>query len=78
MVRPVGDEERDAAALRLKVGFTLLVGASAGLITLQGDPSLALTGGAVAGGLGLGWLLAWYLYPDDSFGSEPERRRRFD
>lgn len=78
MVGPVSDEERDAVALRIKLAFTLLVGASAGLITLQGDPSVALTGGAVVGGLGLGWVLAWYLYPEGSFVGEPERRRRFD
>ncbi len=78
MVGPVSDEERATAALRIKLGFTALVGASAGLITLQGDPSLALVGGAVLAGLLVGWLLAWYLYPEGSFGGEPERRRRFD
>lgn len=78
MVGPIGDQERAAAALRIKVAFTLLVGASAGLITLQGDASLALTAGAVVAGLAVGWVLAWYLYPDGVFSSHPERRRRFD
>lgn len=78
MVGPVGDDERAASDRRIKVAFTVLVGASAGLITLQGDASIALTGGAVVAGLALGWGLAWYLYPDGAFSSDPHQRRRFD
>jgi len=79
MVGPVGEEERSAAATRIKIAFTLLVGASAGLITLQGDPSPLVVAAAVGAGLVLGWVLIWYVYPDrDTFGRDGERRRRFD
>lgn len=62
MVGPsLSDEERDAANLRLKVGFVLLVTASGGLVALQaGGTPVQLLGG-VTGGLAVGLALLWFL-----------------
>lgn len=64
MVGPISDEERSSFTLRVKIGITILIGVSAGLITLQGDPSLTVIAVAVVGGLVVGGLLVWYLFPD--------------
>ncbi|MFQ3320272.1 MAG: hypothetical protein ACI8UR_002260 [Natronomonas sp.] len=64
MVGPISDEDRERTMRRLKIGSVLLVGASAGLITSQGDASLRVLIGAVAAGLLLGAALVWYLFPD--------------
>lgn len=72
MVGPLTDAEREEGNFKVKAGFVLLVGVSAGLISLQGDPSLAIIAGAVAGGLLLGVLLVWYLFP----GTGETRRRQ--
>lgn len=63
MAGPISDEDRRRTMTRLKVGVVLLVGASGGLITSQGDASLEVVVAAVAGGLLLGALLVWYLFP---------------
>lgn len=66
MVGPISDEERDSATRKVKLFFTALVGLSAGLVTLQGDPSPLVFLGAVAGGLVFGGLVIWYVFPDTS------------
>lgn len=64
MVDPISRSDRAKTLRRLKVGTVLLVGLSAGLISVQGDASLELVAGAVVGGLLLGAALVWYLFPD--------------
>lgn len=63
MVGPISSERRSAVVLRMKVGFVLLVGASGGLITLQGDPTPLVIGGAVLAGLAVGVVLVWLVFP---------------
>lgn len=65
MTGPVSGEDRTKTMRRVKIATVLLVGISAGLTTSQGDASLAVVAGAVGGGLLLGGLLVWYLFPDD-------------
>lgn len=54
MVGPIRQRDRDTANRRLKIGFVVLVTASAGLITLSADPTLL----QFAGGLGVGGVLS--------------------
>jgi hypothetical protein len=62
MVGPsLTDEERHAANGRLRFGFVLLVGVSAGLVALQVDPTPAQIVGAVVAGLVVGWALLYWL-----------------
>ena len=63
MVDPVSNDERAAFTRRLKVGFVVLVGLSAGLITLQGDPEPVVVGGAILGGLVAGAALVRFAVP---------------
>lgn len=63
MVGPISSEERLAASRRLKIGFILLVGLSAGLITLQGEPSILGFALAVGVGLLVGVLLVVLAFP---------------
>jgi len=65
MVEPISDEERSAFTRRVKVAFVALVGLSAGLTTLLGDPSLPVVAGAVLGGLAVGGVLVWLVFPGD-------------
>ncbi|MFB6142769.1 MAG: hypothetical protein ABEJ30_05440 [Halorientalis sp.] len=67
MVGPISNEDRDSFMTRLRVGFVVLLAVSAGLITLQGDPSLAVVGGATAGGLVAGLVLARLVFPDREY-----------
>jgi hypothetical protein len=78
MVGPISDEERSTFALKVKLGITVLIGLSSGLVTLQGDPSLPILLGAVLGGLVFGGLLIWYIFPDGTTmtGNKERRRRR--
>lgn len=77
MVDPVSDDERERTMLYLKVGLTVLVGGSAGLITSQGDASIEVLVAAVLTGLVLGGALAWYLVPDaDEMAPATGRRYR--
>lgn len=64
MVDPVSSEERSRFARRLKIGFVLLVGLSAGLITLQGDVGLVGFAVATVGGSVVGALLVWLAFPN--------------
>jgi len=78
MVGPASSEERASVTRKIKLGFTVLIGLSAGLVTLQGDPSPAVIGGAVLGGMVVGWLLIWYTFPDTDTApdrDDPDRKR---
>jgi hypothetical protein len=63
MVGPLSAQERADGNRRLKLGAVLLVGASAGLISLQAEIPLWYRGLFVAGGLLVGAALVWYLSP---------------
>lgn len=63
MVGPISREERRSASRRLKIGFVLLIGISAGLITLQGDPTLVVFALAVLCGLVVGVALVAFAFP---------------
>lgn len=74
MVGPsISDEEREQFLLRLRVGFSLFVGISMGLVVFTGDGDLLTLGGAVVGGTTVGALLAWWIFPD-SLGTGPRNR----
>ncbi len=79
MVSGISDEERERFAAKIKAGFVLLVGLSAGLITLQGEVGALVSLGATAIGLVFGALLVWLVFPDpDEFkrGDRSRSRRR--
>jgi hypothetical protein len=59
----MSSEERAEGALRIKLGGTVVVGISAGLITLQGDVPVWVTGLAVLAGLLVGAALVWFVFP---------------
>jgi hypothetical protein len=63
MVGPMSSEERSQLALRLKIGFVLLIGASAGLITLLGDPTLLEVALVTGVGLVFGVLVVAVVFP---------------
>jgi membrane associated rhomboid family serine protease len=64
MTGPISREDRARTMRWVKVIFVLLVGASAGLITSQGEASLQVVVVAVVVGLVVGVALVWYLFPD--------------
>lgn len=79
MVGGITDEERERFAVKLKAGFVLLVGLSAGLITVQAGASLAAFLAATAAGSVVGVLLVWLVFPDRSDlerGDQSRSRRR--
>lgn len=62
MVGPsLSEEAQDRSRTRLKAGFVLLVGVSAGMIAVQGGASLPAVLGVVVAGLVLGVVLIAYL-----------------
>ena len=61
MVGPPSHEEKRGAMARLKLGIVVIVGLSAGLITLSGGGSVAEVAVAVIAGLLLGAGLLGYL-----------------
>ena len=63
MVGPTTREERRSASRRFKLGFVVLVGLSAGLITLQGDVSILLTLLSVLAGLLVGVVVVAFAFP---------------
>ncbi|PSQ65542.1 MAG: hypothetical protein BRD24_06675 [Halobacteriales archaeon SW_9_67_24] len=63
MVGPVSREDRLTASRRIKIGFVVLVGLSAGLITLQGDASLLAFAFATCAGLVAGAIVVWLAFP---------------
>ena len=64
MVEPIPDADRRRTLRRAKVALVVLIGASAGLVTTQGDASPMVVVGAVGGGVLLGAALVWLLFPD--------------
>lgn len=54
-------EDRSRAAMLFKVGFTLLVGISAGLVSVQVDAGPEFTAAAVAVGTVVGAILTWFV-----------------
>jgi len=73
MVRPISSSDRESLVFRVKVAFSLVIGASAGLITLQGDVSLAVMGLVTLVGLVFGVLVTWFVFPESG---EPVREPR--
>jgi len=76
MVDPIGDEERASFTRKLKWGVTLLVGLSAGLVASQADATAVEAAGAVAGGLVVGYAIAWFIVPSGPAPATRQRRRR--
>ena len=78
MVDPVDNTERVAFLRKLKVGFALLVGLSAGLMGLQTGAGLVVLAAAVVAGSLVGAFLAWLALPsgDDLNTRKPRRSRR--
>ena len=76
MVGPMSSEERSEGALKIKIGATLIVGLSMGLITLQGDVPLWVTGVAVLAGLAIGAALVWFVFPGTGEVQSTAGRRR--
>lgn len=64
MVGGISDEERERFAVKLKVGFVLLVGLSSGLITLYADVGWQGFLLATSVGLVVGLLLVWLVFPE--------------
>ncbi|QLH83979.1 hypothetical protein [Halosimplex pelagicum] len=75
MVDPISAEERSAFNRRVVYGATLLVGLSAGLITLQIETTAVQTAGAVALGLLVGYPLAKYVVPTGPAPADRQRER---
>lgn len=74
MVGPsISEEERRAFLFRLRMGFSLFVGLSMGLVVFHGEGDPLALGGAVVAGTAVGALLAWWVFPD-SLGSGPRGR----
>jgi hypothetical protein len=76
MVDPIGDEERASFTRKLKLGVTVLVGLSAGLVAAQADASLTESAGAVALGFAVGYVLARYAVPSGPAPATRQRQRR--
>lgn len=77
MVDPVSSGDRERTFRWLKIGTVLLVGLSAGLISVQGDAGPMFVAGAALAGLVVGAALVWYLFPSvESIAPASERRYR--
>lgn len=63
MVGPISDDERNSFAWKLKLGFVVLVAASAGLITLQAKAGIVAFLAASVAGAVVGVLLVWIAFP---------------
>ncbi|ELZ66820.1 hypothetical protein C5B91_11395 [Haloferax sp. Atlit-10N] len=57
----MSDEETRLANNRIKIGFVLLVGVSAGLVAVQAGATLVQSAIALLAGLAVGGVLTWYL-----------------
>jgi hypothetical protein len=64
VVDGISDEERERFAVKLKLGFVVLVGLSAGLITRQAGAGAVAFLVAAAAGAGVGVVLVWFVFPD--------------
>ena len=78
MVDGISDEERERFAVKLKAGFVLMVGLSAGLITLQSDVGVEGFLVTTAVGLVAGVVLVWFVFPDREDLSRGDRSRSDD
>mgnify|MGYP006294551039 CR=1 FL=1 len=76
MVGPIPSSDRESLAFRVKVAFSLVIGASAGLITLQGDVPLVVTGLVALLGVAFGALVTWFVFPGSGESVRTESRRR--
>lgn len=65
MVGPTDDDNSRSLVLRLKIFFVVLVGASAGLITVIEDTTLLETGLATLAGLVVGVILVLIVFPSN-------------
>lgn len=65
MVGPTDDDNHQSLVRQLKVFFVVLVGASAGLITVIEDTTLLESGLAIITGLVVGVILVWIVFPGD-------------
>jgi len=75
MVGPVSDEERESVTRKVKLAFTTLIALSAGLVSLQGNPSPLVVLAAIGGGFVVGGLLIWYVFPEST--TVKRERREF-
>lgn len=73
MVGPMSTDERESLVVRMKVAFVVLIGASAGLITLLGSPTLLESGLVTGAGLLFGALVVRVVFPGTG---TVERRER--
>lgn len=73
MVGPMSTDERESLVAQLKIAFVVLIGASAGLITLLGSPTLLESGVATGAGLLFGVLVVRIVFPGSG---TVERRER--
>ncbi|MFC5972999.1 hypothetical protein ACFPYI_16820 [Halomarina salina] len=73
MVGPISSEERSRLMLQLKAVFVVVIGASAGLITLLGETTLLETALVTGVGLVFGVLIVWFVFPGTG---EVKRTRR--
>ncbi|PSQ07712.1 hypothetical protein BRC93_15920 [Halobacteriales archaeon QS_5_70_15] len=76
MVGPIPSADRESLAFRVKVAFSLVIGASAGLITLQGDVSPAVTVAVALVGLVFGALVTWFVFPESGERARTDSRFR--
>lgn len=77
MVGPTSDTDTDTdLRSRLKLFFIVLVGASAGLITRIGNPTLIESALVTLCGLGVGVLLVWIVFPGNGYENGGTNRRR--
>lgn len=63
MVGPRPEEEHRSAYRRFQVGLVIVVGGSAGLIAVNGDTTHPVVAAASLGGLVVGVVLVWQLFP---------------
>lgn len=78
MVDPISTDDRARTLRWAKAATVVLVGLSAGLITTQGDTSLEVVAASIGGGVVLGIVLVWFLFPeyDDIAPAEAGQYRR--
>lgn len=79
MVGPSSTGSNHSKARKLEIGTALLVGVSMAIVAARGGASLPIVAGATVGGTAIGWILAWYVFPDaedypDSDGRQSFRR----
>ncbi|MFC6863030.1 hypothetical protein ACFQGE_06085 [Halomicroarcula sp. GCM10025817] len=77
MVGPsITDADREQFLLRLKIGFSLLVGGSMAMVTVYGGAALPVVAGVFVGTTALGAVFAWVAIPDSVAGQPYDTRVR--